>query len=409
MLKRAEYDPARYPEVLRYEDEVGEARLGEALTIVSHPFATPVDNEALLKLALENGLPPGQTKQAEQVIAATGFTKRYLSRFPDQDFDLETTLDRTTTIGALLLRRLMASKGWDDLDVFVDTSAFLPLSINRRILEKAGLDPDRVISRSDRFACAGAIAALGDILADQSLAQARVAIGALEPLSQTLSRRLFNTLDYLATPSIFGDDYAFAAVDPSRFQLQNLQTLVQPDHGVIKLRTLYDFASFQARPGQIPPHYRFGPGGREIFKYSPYGAILDIEPPGADITVLMNGVETGLFFGNQTSALIIEILKEYGNLNLLRELGSENLIMHPASEPVVNLIAKKLQRAGFLDVRTLPFHMKSIGRSNSSSATTLVSLEHQINLGLINPQKPLLWVAPGIGSVITAGIGWVNP
>ncbi|MEK7525105.1 MAG: hypothetical protein AAB548_01910 [Patescibacteria group bacterium] len=394
----------RIEDLDRQRAEILVNTLDGVLTIASHPFASPLDNEQLLKFALRLGLPEEDIEAARLAIAATGFTCRHHFYQLGTETDLPDALERTAKIGAILLRAAMAKHGWDDIDVFYDTSAFLPPEINRMVLMRAGLDPDRILTRSYRYACAGAVGALVDILSADNLRDARVAIGALEPLSLLIDQSQFVTPGNLAIPSIFTDDNAVILIEPKRILLHHKKIRVQPDGGVIKLRTLYDHTLSSQEQLPIPTHYDFRNGGETIFSYGALGAFLDIQPPDHS-SLSMDGIGTGLFFGDQTSELILEILSELGDPDYLRRLNGRNLIMHPASEPVVNRIAKKLNRAGVLDSRSLPFIMGEIGRSNSSSATTLISWQNQIRMGLVQPNAPFFLVAPGVGSAIVAAAG----
>src|SRR3989344_9453966 len=228
-------------ELSGYQAEMGKpTRLGEALTIVGHPFAQPVTNEDLLRLALAQGLPQEQMGAAQAAIDATGFTTRYFSHFPDQEINLEKMVDRTVDIGAVLLKEAMKAHGWEDgIDVFIDTASFLPVSdFNKRVLESAGIQPDRVNSGSYRYACAGAVGAFIDTVADPALKDARVVIAALEPLSTLIDRTKYLSPEGLSFPSIFGDAYTAIAFQPKHFHFDVKDTLIVPDGGVIKVQTL---------------------------------------------------------------------------------------------------------------------------------------------------------------------------
>lgn len=401
-----------YGDLEQFSNEIGEpTRFGEALTIVGHSFGYPVTNDDLVDIAISLGLPESQIENTRKAINSTGFTRRYFSVFPGDEIDLDRSMDRTTDIGAFLLKEAIRSKGWDSCDVFIDTSAFLPAWINQSILDRAGLNQDKVISRSYRYACAGAVGAFIDCLSDPSLRDARIVIGALEPLSMVVSSEQFLSPETITFPSIFGDANTFLAFTPSRFHLENKQILVQPDGGVIKLETLYNFPQTMSQPDTIPDYYRFAGNGREIFHYSDQGAFLDIQSPENGDTVSMNGVATGFFFGDQTSQVITDLLNEYGDLDLLKKLDGNNLIMHPASKPVVDRIGKLLYRGKYrhLSTPSLPFLMDKAGYSNGSSATTLNRWRYMIENNMLDPQKPMFWIAPGIGSAIAGAIGWINP
>lgn len=401
-----------YPDLIRYQNEIGEpVKLGEALTIVGHPFAEPISNDQLLQLALKMGLPDSQASDAQKAIATTGFTNRFFSHIPDSEPDINKAVDRTIKVGGILLKKTLEANGWQDgIDVFIDTSAFLPSHINKQILESAGLKSNQVISRSYRYACAGAVGAFIDCLSDPSLKDARIVIAALEPLSLLNDRSTFLSPKGITIPSIFGDANTLMAFTPNRFNLQNRRIHIQSDNGVIRLKTLYNFEEERMSAGSVPGYYTFGQGGAEIFRYSSSGAYLKVLPSETD-TISMDGMATGFFFGDQTTAVITGLLKENGNKDLLKELGGKNVIMHPASKPVVDRIAKLLYRGEYryLDTPSLPFLMDLARESNGSSATTINRWRYMIKNNMIDTRKPMLWIAPGIGSAIAGAIGTIRP
>ncbi len=400
------------PELERYQKELGEpTHYGEALTIVGHPFAEPVGNQDLANLALAYGLPESGLESIKKAIAATGFSTRYFSHLPGQEFDQDKSLDRVSDIGALLLSETLKAKGWEDgFDLFIDTSAFLPTSVNQEILRKIGAKDGTVMSRSYRYACAGAVGAFIDCVSDPSLQDARVVIGALEPLSWLLNSKQFLSPETIAFPSIFGDANTFMAFEPSRFILDNKKIVIQPDGGVIRVETMYRHDRFASGKSQAPDYYEFQNHGEEIFNYSREGAFLNIPKPDNGSAVSMDGMATGFFFGDKTSQVIMDLLNTYGNKNLLNQLGGKNVLIHPASKPVVDRIAKLLYRNGrYLDKPELPFLMDKARYSNGSSATTINRWRYMIQNNMLDHHQPMLWIAPGIGSAIAGAIGWINP
>lgn len=108
--------------------------------------------------------------------------------------------------------------------------------------------------------------------------------------------------------------------------------------------------------------------------------------------------------------MIADLLLENGDINLLRKLNGKNIIMHPASKPVVDRIAKLLRRSEhkFLDEPVLPFLMDAAQHSNGSSATTLNRWRYMIENNMIDTRLPMFWIAPGIGSAIAGAIGYIK-
>ncbi len=394
------------PKVERIEP----VKYGDAVTIVGSHFAEGVGNDDLVGMAQELGLEDGNLDSAKKAITATGFTRRYFHYSPVGEKNQESLLERTSDIGSHLLNKVLAAKGWQDgIDLFIDTSAFLPIEVNDRVISKSGL-PKVAETKSYRYACAGAVGALIDVLSDDKYKNARVVIGAMEPLSFLLSKDQFLDPQKIAFPSIFGDAFTFMAVEPKRFKLFNKQILIQPDGGVIRLETMYSERS--ASSENLPGHYRFKNNGENIFTFNKNGAFLQIETPEAPSKVSMDGMATGFFFGDQTTALLIELVNEYGDKDILKSLGGQNLIMHSASKPVVDRIAKLLRRSPsykYLDEPNLPFLMDVAGYSNGSSATTLNRLKYMIENDMLNHNLPVVWLAPGIGSAIAGAIGAINP
>src|SRR5882672_9766619 len=93
----------RQPELTDPKIDMGEpARIGDALSIVSHSFGRPVDNEELLKMAIRFGLPPSDIDAARNAIDATGFTTRYFSHPLEEEPDFEKAAELTSTHGSLI-------------------------------------------------------------------------------------------------------------------------------------------------------------------------------------------------------------------------------------------------------------------------------------------------------------------
>ena len=187
--------------------------------------------------------------------------------------------------------------------------------------------------------------------------------------------------------------------------------LIQPDGGVIKLKTLYEFEKTKIDRASTPSYYRFANGGEDIFHFSSEGAFLNIEVPNGESKVSMDGMATGFFFGDKTTEVITGLIENFGNRNLLKEIGNKNLIMHAASKPVVDRIAKLLRRHEnkYLDIPSIPFLMDLAKYSNGSSATTLNRWRYMIQNNMLDPKLPMVWIAPGIGSAIAGAVGFINP
>ncbi len=384
-------------------------RYGDALTIVGGHFAQDYDNNRLLASAINFGLEESQVEVVKKAIESTGFTHRYFSRSPEEAPDVQKTLDKTVKIGAKILKETLRAQKWDGVDLFIDTSAFLPTQINAAVLVEAGINPDRVVSKSYRYACAGAVGAFIDTVSRPEYHGARVVIAALEPLSHLVNPKQFLSPATVAFPSIFGDAYTAMAFNPERFEIYTKNILIQPDGGVIKLKTMYGFD--KSSDSKTPDYYKFAGGGENIFSFSEKGAVLNIPVPDNGDEVSMDGMATGFFFGDQTASVISGLIEQMGNTNLLKEIGTKNVILHAASKPVVDRIAKLLKRhpKKYLDTPEIPFLMDVAGYSNGSSATTLNRLKYMIQNNMIDPGKPVMWIAPGIGSAIAGAVGKIHP
>ena len=239
------------------------------VTFVSHPFAPKYTEDALLEEALDAGLPKRDLEAARQVLRATGFKNRYsFTEYGGEKPTYEELLDRTAAIGAHLLKIMMQARKWNHIDVLIDTSAFLPPEINERVLEHAGIQAGSVRGKSYRYACAGAVTALVDVLADPSLGGANVAILALEPLSYLMDRRQLTDPATMVMPALFNDGYAALGFNTDSLRVIDAIIRVVPDGGVIKIPTSYDFTGVAHNPDLVPRHYEFEEGGQDILKIS---------------------------------------------------------------------------------------------------------------------------------------------
>lgn len=331
------------------------------------------------------------------MINATGITARRTSRDITPGHDQ--LIKRTTQIGAELVKAVMEQQGWDSIDCFFDTSASLPAEMGELVLSQAGINTEKVVTKPYRLACAGAVTAFVDSLADPQMRDKRVIICALEPLSRHLSPEQ-NTLKRLSLPTIFGDDYAAIAYRTSDFEAVCPRTLIIYDGATIHIRTDYDLP--QTDENSIPEHYSFGKGGREIASISQRGFFLKIEEPKGDMPSEMDGMLTHQFFVRHT----IDVMDNVVDCARKQGVSVQKVIMHQPSlqvnRGIQNRAAKKAEAMKHL--RIPDFLLGKVGRSNSSSATTLVIWQHMAKTGYVSSDEPFLLSAPGIGGAITAAV-----
>lgn len=392
------------PDVEKFVPQIRVGKVGDALAIAAHPFANPITNPELLELAISSGLPATDTEKAWTAITGPRFKARGLNHLPTKELNLKDALQRQATIGALLLKQVMHEMNWDNIDAYIDTSAFLPVSINDQILDQAGLLGRDILQISYRYACAGALTALVDILSQSEYANrpARIVIGANEPLSLLMHPKHLSTLENLHIPALFSDGHAALAVDSSKINLRKQRVLVKPDGGVIRLIPNDDPSETQHDPSAVPDYYRFTDNADGLLHYSRRSRVLSYHPPGdQDLSVSIDGMGTLKFFG-VTTADEIRALLEADPVTAPNELL--NIILHPASEPVLKLISKRL-RSTHPHIGELPFRMDKTDLANSSSATILNYWLDMILKNEFDPSRPNLWVAPGIGSVTTTALG----
>src|SRR3989344_8226802 len=105
-------------------------------TLASVACGARVTNDDLLyEFKVRTNAGSEEVESAEKLLEATGFTVRYAS------WEITPTHDeivqRTTKIGAHLIKSLMKEKGWDSVDAVLDTSASLPENIGKKVIEKA--------------------------------------------------------------------------------------------------------------------------------------------------------------------------------------------------------------------------------------------------------------------------------
>lgn len=121
-------------DIIPYLKEIKVTPSESPIALAGHPFAPVYTNENLVDIARQCGLPANQVDAAHHVLKATGITHRYYTPGFMEGIPLAKTMERTAAIGGQLIRRVMDLKGWDHIDEFIDTSAFLPPEINEMAL-----------------------------------------------------------------------------------------------------------------------------------------------------------------------------------------------------------------------------------------------------------------------------------
>lgn len=372
------------------------ARFG-GLAISSSPVGFEVNNDALVQMIMEEQ-PPGSDFQEDKVrrkIERTGMTmRRQLIPFGST---LESVVETSALIGGVHIEALKAEKGWESFDVLINTSASLPTEVGAAALKRAGIDPENIMQRSYRIACAGALSAFVDCLADPQLANKRVVIIAIEPLSRHVTKGHFLDMDTLAIPAIFGDDFAAMAFDTSEFELIAARTAAASDHGAFRLYKDYQLPPND--PDVVPRHYSIEAGDEHIFSVTSDGVFIEIEEPQGNLLSEMDGLATFKHLVGRAPREIKKVFEE------AQEQTSEPLqtVGHQPSEAVhVGLGNQLLEQLPGLEMQ--PFFLGEIGRSNASSATTPIVMQHSASNRLIDPDRPLLVYSLGIGATIVAAV-----
>jgi 3-oxoacyl-[acyl-carrier-protein] synthase III len=267
-------------------------------------------------------------------------------------------------------------------------------------MEKAGLDPRTTASRPYRMACAGAIAAFVDSLADPNLEEKRVIVCALEPVSQHVSLDQCTMEDSaLSLPAIFGDDFAAIAFNTSDFKIISPRTHIVYDGAPIRFHT--DYPLPETEEGFVPAHYTFGERGKEISSFTKEGFFLEIQEPENGMRSQMDGWKTFKFFVPETIAVIKDVVERAQ----AQGINVEQAIMHQPSKKVNEGFQRQAGKTESLKGLRIPnFLLGEIRRSNSSSGTALVIWQYLAREGKLNPKEPFLVCAPGIGSAISAGV-----
>ncbi|MEK7581442.1 MAG: hypothetical protein AAB512_04105 [Patescibacteria group bacterium] len=371
-------------------------------TLASQVSGYKLDNATLTDKILRNSrATPGSIEEAElpksigKFIDATGMSTRYSST--ELTRDPARVLERTAAIGAELVREAMQRQGWDHIDYLFDTSASLSPEVAELMLDQANIDPATVITRPYRVACAGAATAFDDSLLDPEARDKNVVVCALEPLSQHTSDGQL-TLKNMGIPTIFGDDYAIIAYNPADFEVVSARTHIVYDGAPIRFHTDY---GLPPSDDVIPAHYIFSESGIDISSVSEKGFFIKIEDPESDLPAEMDGIKTATFFIRATA----EVIQKVVECAQAKKVDVRQVVMHQPSLKVNEGIQNRVGKYPNLANLNIPdFLLGEIGRSNSSSATTLVIWEHLARTGKLNPRQPFLICAPGIGAVITAAV-----
>lgn len=368
------------------------------MTISSVACGRKVTNNDLLKAVKERTNDSADLERAQKLLEATGLAERRASW--DITPTHEQIVERSAQIGAKLVRAVMDEQGWDSFDYLLDTSASLPVQMGVLVLERANLDPRLIQSKPYRVACAGAIAAFVDTLADPKMEGKRVIVCALEPLSRHVSLEQCIPNDpALSLPAIFGDDYAAIAFNTADYQAFSPRTHVVYDGAPI--RFYVDYTLLPTDESSIPPHYSFGERGREISSISAAGFFLDVQKPENGMTSEMDGRKTYKFFVPES----IKVIKDVVENAQSQGIKVRQAIMHQPSKKVNDGFQKHSRDIDSLkDLKIPDFLLGEIRRSNSSSATALVIWQYMAGHGMIKPTEPFLVCAPGIGSAISAAV-----
>ena len=377
------------------QQEIKTSRFGN-LVILSYTSGPKIDNDTITNRLRKFTDSQEDIDEAIKVITNSGINTRR------QNFSSETpkeeVLKVSAEIGGALIRSAMESHGWDSIDYFVDTSASLNTTVRALTLENAGIDPETVTTKSYRIACAGAVTAFVDALANPNLKNKRVVICALEPLSQHIAPDQYRTAS-INVPAIFGDDFSAIALNTSDYDLISAETYVKGDGGTIRFNVDYDLNS--SDPSLVPEHYILEEQGKQILFVTNDGIFVTIQPPEGDMPSEMNGYKTFKFFIPHTCNVLERVVKKASEMGV----NPTQVIMHQPSQKVNEGIQNKAGKSPVLKNLQIPdFVLGKIGRSNSSSATILVVMQCLIKEKMLDPSKPFVFVSLGIGGVITAAV-----
>ncbi|MGQ9584142.1 MAG: 3-oxoacyl-[acyl-carrier-protein] synthase III C-terminal domain-containing protein [Anaerolineae bacterium] len=371
------------------------ASLPEAqISIAYGAWGRPFDNETLITMM---GVEGGRS-----LIEATLITQRhYIYPFPvraegDPLFPPE-EVERELTIGAALIRLALAANGWQDADLLIATSSLPPCDdFPQRLAERAGL-----ASRPTKryyLACNGAVAALLDILQDDSLREARVVIASVEGLSVSSDGT------DVAALAIFGNGAAAIAFRPRQITLLAGQTAIVPDTmGVIRVPRTYDLPPPAERRAP-PPWYTLAPGAEEMFAFGDDGVVTTLPVSRKVYHSEMEGLTTARFFARVVPPVVQELLESYRRVQAKvpeRLFG----LFHQPSGGVLALVNRGLEKISAklgLPRMDVPWVMDQVGMGNVSSATTPIALAHLMQAGRLPRGEAFNITGFGVGASITS-------
>lgn len=365
----------------------------EKLTIASSSFAPPYSN-----FDLSSRVPQPQRDLANEILAGTGMTRRFL-RYLEKMSSPEQVVDDAVTATCTLVESAMKERGWNYIDHLIVTSAFLPTNISQLVLDR--LDSPDISHQDYRLACAGAVTGFVDSLLNPKLISKRIALVSAEPLSALISKEHL-TPENLHVPAIFGDKYTVICYETSDFSVPFdeqgpiAKTVFIPDHGVIKINPWYNLDQIPRQTS--PSHYHFAEGARAITSTNEQQVIMALYPPDGQLNATMNGQATAKHFIRHTPPIIREILLRSAKLGIILDQA----VYHQPSQPVSQGIERAVGRNLEIPAPPMPFFLNKIQESNSSSATSIVAWQALIEKNLFRESLPFFICAPGIGSAITA-------
>lgn len=364
-------------------------KFGSEFAIVYAAWGKRVTNNDLLDRF-------GREKDYQSFLEATGIVERYhhpvVEGFPGNRSDIAREI---VDVGIRLTRSVLAANGWNNADHLILTTSVPPDEEGQWGLEIArqlGIPLNDV--RYSLLACDGAIAALLDVSKEKELANKRVVMTAIEPLSYMVNPDNGKDL------AIFGIGAAAFAFRPKNIKVFNGKTVIMEDrNGVIRVPQMYGLPVNQTSNNH--PWYEFREGGRSVFSSTKEGSFLML--PRSDQPYLqMDGIRTAVYFARAVPPVVFSVLSEYYEQNG-QDCPIRLCIAHQPSEGVKGLfekeLAKRLESAKLPPIE-MPWILKDAKIGNVSSATPLISMAEQ--LGRISLDNVYNITAYGIGSGITS-------